>query len=347
MTTSASKLSAEGADLHLRHNFVVDKGQQPLRIDKFLCLRLPQVSRHKIQQSIQHELIQVNGVSPKASYKVRPADQICLYLPTPPTRKDILPEAMPIRVLYEDEDLLVVLKPAGLVVHPAHGNWEGTLLNGLLHYLLPQPEAYPYLVHRLDKNTSGLLVVAKQEVAMCGLAQQFFAHTVERSYWALVWGHPDPPSGTIDMPLQRSPKDRRIVCVSSSPEQGKRAVTHYKLLQAYKYVSLLECRLETGRTHQIRAHLKQIGHPLFNDQTYGGDVPRKGLLTSSYKQFLHNCWKLLPYQALHAKELGFVHPRSGKEMHFESEAPPALQAVIDKWQRYSEGSAPPRQATEE
>lgn len=326
--------SLENNVLYAHHSIGVDAGQAPLRIDKFLCARLAHVSRHKVQQSIQHGLVKVNEQRPKASYKVRPKDQIQLYLPTPPTEKNILPEKMPLSIPYEDQALLIVNKPAGLVVHPAHGNWQGTLLNGLLYHLQAQKEAYPFLVHRLDKDTSGLLVVAKQEEAMCTLARQFFLHTAQRSYWALVWGHPEPPQGKIALPLQRSPKDRRLVCVSPAPTQGKHAITHYKLLQRYKHVSLLRCQLETGRTHQIRAHLKHIGHPLFNDLSYGGNKPLKGILTSSYKQFLHNCWQCLPHQALHAKELGFTHPTTQQSMHFDSPIPSALQTVINKWAKY-------------
>ena len=336
----STDLGTEGSQLYLRHSFVVDTGQQPLRIDKFLCLRLPNVSRHKVQQSIQHALVEVNGEYPKASYKVRPKDHIQLYLPTPPVSKDILPEYIPLQIPYEDRSLLIVNKPAGLVVHPAQGNWRSTLLNGLLYYLQSQSGTYPYLVHRLDKNTSGLLIVAKTEDVLCGLSRQFLLHSVSRKYRAIVWGHPNPPEGTIDLPLQRSPKDRRIVCVSRTNE-GKRAVTHYKLLETLKHVSLLECRLETGRTHQIRAHLRHIGHPIFNDQSYDGDRAQKGLLTTSYKQFLHNCWQVLPYQALHAKTLGFVHPITRKAMQFESNLPTAFQTIIEKWKHYSKGSESP------
>ena len=339
MSHTHTDSGAEDGPLYLRHRFVVDTGQQPMRIDKFLHLRLPQVSRHKVQQSIKHALVEINGRCPKASYKVQPEDQIQIHLPTPPISKAILPEYIPLHIPYEDNSLLIVCKPAGLVVHPAQGNWTATLLNGLLYYLKSQSGTYPYLVHRLDKNTSGLLLAAKSEEVLCGLSRQFFLHTVERRYRALVWGQPDPPEGTVDLPLQRSLKDRRVVCVSRSTEEGKRSVTHYKLLDAFKHVSLLECRLETGRTHQIRAHMRHIGHPIFNDQPYGGDRPHKGLLSTSYKQFLHNCWQLLPHQALHAKTLSFVHPSTGEAMYFDSELPSAFQAVLEKWKRYSEGSA--------
>ena len=340
MSYISTDLGTEGSQLYLRHSFVVDTGQQPLRIDKFLCLRLPNVSRHKVQQSIQYALVEVNGEYPKASYKVQPQDRIQLYLPTPPVSKDILPEYIPLHILYEDSNLLIVNKPTELVVHPAQGNWTSTLLNGLLYYLQSQSGTYPCLVHRLDKNTSGLLIVAKTEDVLCDLSRQFLLRSVDRSYRALVWGQPEPSEGTIDLPLQRSLKDRRIVCVSRANE-GKRAVTHYKLLETFKYVSLLECRLETGRTHQIRAHMRHIGHPIFNDQPYGGDKPHKGLLTTSYKQFLHNCWQILPYQALHAKTLGFVHPITRKAMQFESDLPTAFQTIIEKWKRYSKGSGNP------
>ena len=325
--------------LYVHHEVVVDGGQAPLRMDKYLSARLAHVSRHKLQQSITHGLIKVNGRLSKASYKVKAADTIHVYLPTPPVRKDMLPERMDLSIVYEDDALLIVDKPAGLVVHPACGNWTGTLLNGLLHHLRNDENAYPFLVHRLDKGTSGLLVVAKTEAAMCGLARQFFLHTAKRRYYALIWGHPEPPSGTIDLPLQRSPKDRRIVTVSLDPEKGKQATTHYTCLRTYAHVSLLSCQLETGRTHQIRAHLKHLGHPLFNDQSYGGDKALKGILTTSYKHFLYNCWKLHPYQALHAKTLGLIHPNTQEPLHFESPLPQALQRILDKWETYTDADS--------
>ena len=322
-------------DLYEKYNLDVDPAQGPLRLDKFLCQRLPHVSRHQLQQSIRHGLVLINQQTTKPSYKVRPLDNIQVFVSHPPRDTRILPQRMDLSISYEDPFLLVLSKPAGLVVHPAHANWDGTLLNGLLHHLDNSEGTSPFLVHRIDKDTSGLLLVAKTEEAMCGLAKQFFVHSVERHYWALVWGHPSPSEATINLPLRRSLSDRRRISVSEDPTQGKQAITHYRTLQSYKYVSLLECRLQTGRTHQIRAHLKHIGHPLFNDAAYGGEKPLRGQMTSSYKQFLHNCWELLPHQALHAKSLGFTHPITTQQMYFESDLPPALEAVIQKWARYN------------
>ena len=326
--------SKEEHPLYEKHKLHVDPAQTPLRLDKFLCQRLPHVSRHQLQQSIRHHLIHVNQHTSKPSYLVKPFDNIQVFVPTPPRDTEILPQQIDLSITYEDHHLLIVNKPAGLVVHPAHANWEGTLLNGLLYHLQNQPDTHPFLVHRIDKNTSGLLVVAKNEEAMCQIAKQFLNHSIKRSYLALVWGHPHPTSGTINLPLKRSPSDRRRISVSRDPTQGKHAITHYETLSTYKHVSLLRCQLETGRTHQIRAHLQHIGHPLFNDPTYGSDRPL-GQLSSSYKQFLHNCHTLLPYQALHATSLGFIHPSTGQHIDFEAPPPPALEEVINKWNRYS------------
>ena len=321
--------------LYEKHNLQVDPAQTPLRLDKFLTQRLPHVSRHQLQQSIKHHLIHVNKKPSKPSYPVKPLDNIQVFVPTPPRSNEILPQHIDLSIVFEDHHLLIINKPAGLVVHPAHANWDNTLLNGLLYHLQNQPNTYPFLVHRIDKNTSGLLVIAKNEEAMCHLARQFFEHSISRNYLALVWGHPNPPTGTINLPLKRSPSDRRRICVTQEPTQGKHAITHYKTLTTYKHVTLLNCQLETGRTHQIRAHLQHIGHPLFNDPTYGGTHPQKGLLTTSYKQFLHNCHKLLPHQALHAQSLSFSHPTTNDKMQFNTPPPPAFQKVLEKWTRYT------------
>ncbi len=277
-------------------------------------------------------------VSIKPNYKVRPGDVITVSLPEPPRDTEVVPENIPLNIVYEDQDLLVVNKPAGMVVHPAYQNWTGTLVNALAYHFQNLPEmagneGRPGLVHRIDKDTSGLLVIAKTEPAMLGLAKQFFDHTIERTYVALVWGEPD-KTGTIAVNLGRSLKDRRVTAPFPEGDYGKKAITHYKVLEELRYVSLVECKLETGRTHQIRAHMKYIGHPLFNDSTYGGDRLVKGTQFAKYKTFVQNCFKVIPRQALHAKSLGFVHPVSKKELFFESELPEDMINVIEKWRNY-------------
>lgn len=324
-------------DLFEHYRIEVDAGQTPIRIDKFLSDRLANVSRNRIQSAIGEGFIKVNQIEIKSNYKVHPKDVIIVSLPEPPRDTEVKPENIPLNILYEDQSLLIVNKPAGMVVHPAYNNWTGTLVNALVYHFknlpnLPYNESRPGLVHRIDKDTSGLLVIAKNEHALNKLAKQFFDHTIERSYIALVWGIPKPENGVIDVPIGRSMKDRRIV--KAFPDRGKNAVTHYQLIHDYRYVSLLECKLETGRTHQIRAHMKYLGHPIFNDVTYGGDKILKGTVFSKYKTFVHNCFQLMPRQALHAKSLGFHHPDSGKLMRFESELPRDFKQVIEKWENY-------------
>jgi 23S rRNA pseudouridine1911/1915/1917 synthase len=331
----------EDADLYEHYRIQVDPGQALLRLDKFLLDRLPNASRNKIQNGIKAEAIQVNTQPVKANYKVKPGDLITVMLPHPPREDVIVPENISLDIVYEDEELLVVNKPAGMVVHPAYQNWTGTLVNALTWYFNNLPtgrngEARPGLVHRIDKDTSGLLVIAKTEYAMAFLAKQFYDHTIERTYNALVWGEPETESGTITGNVGRSPKDRRVMTVYPDGEYGKHAVTHYKTLKKLRYVSLLECKLETGRTHQIRAHMKYLGHPLFNDATYGGDKILKGTTFSRYRQFVENCFKLMPRQALHAKSLGFIHPVTRKNLYFETELPEDFTAVLDKWEKYVE-----------
>jgi 23S rRNA pseudouridine1911/1915/1917 synthase len=319
------------------HRYVVDKGQTLLRIDKFLVMKSKNVPRNKIQQSIDHEFILVNGLPTKANYKVKPHDVITVAFPTPPRDTEVLPEEMPLNIVFEDDYLLVLNKPAGLVVHPAHGNWTGTLLNGLVHHFQQLPanaDGRPGLVHRIDKDTSGLLVIAKHEEALTKLAKQFFDHTIERTYYALVWGEPKEAQGTINVHLGRSMKDRRITEAIPDGSRGKEAITHYKVLQNFHYVSLVQCNLETGRTHQIRAHMKYLGHPLFNDEMYGGDKILRGTVFSKYKAFVENCFELLPRQALHAKSLGFTHPMTGEWLQFDSELPIDFQRALDKWANY-------------
>ena len=320
------------------HRIVADPGQAALRIDKYLLDRLPNVSRSRIQAAIKEGFIRVNDQPVKPNYKVRPADVITVSLPEPPRDTEVVPEDIPLDIVYEDEHLLVVNKPPGMVVHPAHQNWTGTLVNALAWHFKNLPEmagnqGRPGLVHRIDKDTSGLLVIAKTETAMMSLARQFYDHSIARTYQALVWGEPD-EAGTIAVHLGRSPKDRRVVAAFPDGDQGKHAVTHYRVLEYLRYVSLVECRLETGRTHQIRAHMKHIGHPLFNDATYGGDRIVQGTQFGKYKTFVQNCFKLLPRQALHARSLGFVHPASGKQLYFESPLPDDMQQVLEKWRHY-------------
>lgn len=328
-------------ELYENHRFTVDRGQETMRMDKYLQMRIEGVSRTKIQAAAKADCILVNGKPTKSSYKIKPLDVISVLLPTPPREIEIIPQQIDFKVVYEDDDLLVVDKQAGLVVHPGFGNFDGTLLNALAWYYQDKRgkdgnPITPYLVHRIDKDTSGLLLIAKTEEAQAHLAKQFFDHTIERKYNALVWGDFQEDDGTIVGNLARSAKDRRIMAVYDDPEIGKHAVTHWHVLERFGYVTLVECVLETGRTHQIRAHMKHIGHPLFNDAAYGGDQILKGTTFSKYKQFVDNCFTLLPRQALHALVLGFEHPSTHKQMHFESPFPNDMHAVIGKWRNYAQ-----------
>lgn len=321
------------------HRIVADPGQTLIRIDKFLMDRLPNVTRTKIQDGIHLGFVKVNNKNIKPNYKVHANDIITVSLPQPPRDTEVVPEHIPLNIIYEDEFLLVINKPAGMVVHPAYKNWTGTLVNALAYHFqnlpqMPGNDGRPGLVHRIDKDTSGLLVVAKTETALTLLAKQFFDHTIERTYQAIVWGIPDPPRGTINVHVGRSLKDRRVTTAFPEGDFGRHAITHYKLLQDLRYVSLVECRLETGRTHQIRAHMKHIGHTLFNDAMYGGDQILKGTVFSKYKQFVENCFELIPRQALHAKTLGFVHPQTQQLMRFECDLPDDFKNVIAKWENY-------------
>lgn len=332
--------SAEPEELYEHHRITVDKGQETMRIDKYLQMRLEGISRNKIQAAAKAGCILVNNKASKQNYRIKPLDIISILLPTPPHETEILPEELPLDIHYEDDDVLVVNKPAGLVVHPGYGNFTGTLLNGLFFYFQDKKDRQgnaitPYLVHRIDKDTSGLLLIAKNEEAQAHLAKQFFDHTIERKYQALVWGDFEEEQGTIDGNLARSVKDRRVMAVYDDPEVGKHAVTHWKVVERFGYVTLVECVLETGRTHQIRAHMRHIGHPLFNDAAYGGDQILKGTTFSKYKQFIDNCFQMLPRQALHARILGFEHPTTHKQMHFEVPLPDDMASVIDKWRRYA------------
>jgi 23S rRNA pseudouridine1911/1915/1917 synthase len=330
----------EEQDLYEHYRFTADKGQGLLRIDKFLMVRIENASRNKIQQAAHAGNILVNGQAVKPNYKVKPLDVISVVLSYPPREIEIIAQEIPVEILYEDRDLLVVNKPAGMVVHPAYGNYTGTLVNALAWHLQnssPDKEEgrLPYLVHRIDKNTSGVMLITKNELAQSRLARQFFEHTIDRYYLALVWGNLENNDGTITGHISRSTKDRKIFTVIPDGSTGKHAVTHFTVVERFHYVTLLECQLETGRTHQIRVHFKHIKHPLFGDETYGGNAILKGTTFTKYRQFVDNCFKILPRQALHARSLGFTHPSTGERMHFESPLPEDMQSVIDRWRNYA------------
>jgi 23S rRNA pseudouridine1911/1915/1917 synthase len=318
---------------------VADKGQSLLRIDKFLTVRIEGVSRNRIQQAAEAECILVNGVPVKSNYKVKPLDVITVMLDWPRRELVIIPEDIPFDIVYEDNALLVVNKPAGMVVHPGHGNYTGTLVNALAYHLnvdkaMEMDDPRMGLVHRIDKETSGLLLVAKTPEAKTHLSGQFFRKETQRSYVALVWGNVAEDEGTIEGNIGRDPKDRMLMRVFPDGEQGKPAVTHYKVLERFGYVTLVQCRLETGRTHQIRVHMKHIGHTLFNDERYGGNDVLRGTRYAKYSQFVNNCFALCPRQCLHACLLGFIHPVTKESLHFESDIPADMQAVIDRWRVY-------------
>lgn len=327
------------AELYEHFRVVVDKGQSPVRIDKYLFERLVNSSRNRIQRAADQGFVMANGKPVKSSYKVKPCDVLTVMMDRPRYDNDIIPEDIPLDVVYEDDDLMVINKPAGLVVHPGCGNYHGTLVNAIAWHLKDNPKYDPNdpqvgLVHRIDKDTSGLLVVAKTPDAKTHLGLQFYNKTTKRKYNALVWGVVENNEGTIEGNIGRNPKDRMQMAVLSDPAQGKHAVTHYRVLERLGYVTLVECVLETGRTHQIRVHMKHIGHTLFNDERYGGNEILKGTHFSKYKQFVNNCFETCPRQALHAMTLGFVHPRTGEEMFFTSPLPEDMTNLIDKWRNY-------------
>ncbi|MDY5968986.1 MAG: RluA family pseudouridine synthase [Bacteroidales bacterium] len=336
--TKSAADAEETNELYEHYHFVVDKGQTPQRMDLFLTQRLAGISRNKVQMAAKAGCIRVNGKAEKSNYKVKPRDEISILLPTPPHQLELVPQEMPLDIVFEDRDVLVVNKPAGLVVHPGVANFDGTLLNGLLYHLKDDKNSSPYLVHRIDKDTSGLLLVAKNEEAQIQLAKQFFEHTTQRKYIALAWGDMPEDDGTVDANLDRDPRDRRIRAVVEPP-QGKRAVTHWHVLKRLGYVTLVECVLETGRTHQIRAHMRHIGHPLFSDAPYGGDNILKGTIFSKYSAFVENCFRLMPRQALHAAVLGFEHPTTHQRLLFESPLPMDMATVIERWTEYADGSS--------
>ena len=329
-------------ELFEHYRFDVPKGQAFLRIDKYLMLMVPNATRNKIQNAATNGDIYVNDVTVKSNYKVKPLDVIRIMLSHPPFENRVDPEDIPLNIVYEDDALLLINKPANFVVHPGHGNYTGTLVNALAFHFENLPlnsSERPGLVHRIDKDTTGLLVVAKTEAAMTHLAKQFEDKTSEREYVALVWGNVKEEEGTITGNIARHVKDRMQMSVFADPEIGKHAVTHYKVLERFGYVTLISCKLETGRTHQIRVHLKHIGHTLFNDERYGGNLILKGTTFTKYKQFIDNCFKTLPRQALHAKTLGFVHPVTGEMMRFDTEIPKDMADCIEKWRNYSKSNA--------
>ena len=326
-------------DLFEHYQFIADKGQEPLRVDKYLMNRVENATRNKIQNAAKEGSIYVNNKVIKSNYKVKPGDIVKVMFSHPPYENLLVGEKMDLDILFEDENLLVVNKPAGLVVHPGHGNYNGTLLNGLIYHFKNLPfnsDGRPGLVHRIDKDTSGLLVIAKDERSMTDLAKQFYLKTSKRKYLALVWGIVADEKGTVNANLARDPKNRLIMSVPKENESfGKKAITHYRVIERFNYLTLLECELETGRTHQIRSHMKHIGHPIFSDSRYGGDKILKGTIFNKYKQFVSNCFDIMPRQALHAKSLGFIHPVTNKELYFESELPQDFQNCLKKWRNYS------------
>jgi 23S rRNA pseudouridine1911/1915/1917 synthase len=338
------EMQDESEELFERETIICAKGQEPLRIDKFLMGRIEGATRNKIQQAIEGERVLLNDKPVKSNYKVRPLDKIVIYQDYLPESNTIIPENIPFKPVYEDEDILVVDKEPGMVVHPGSGNPGGTLVNAVAWHLQQQnPDLNEIdlarfgLVHRIDKNTSGLLLMAKTPTAMTKLAKQFFDHTVHRRYVALVWGDFEESEGTVIAHVGRHQRFRKLFTTYPEGEHGKEAITHYKVLEKFNYVTLIECRLETGRTHQIRVHMQSIGHPLFNDDTYGGDKIVKGTVFTKYKQFVENCFQICPRHALHAQQLGFIHPTTNETMKFESPLPDDMRAVIEKWRKYAGG----------
>jgi len=332
----------EQQELFEHYRFTVDPGQSSERIDKFLFMKLEGISRTRIQNAANAGNIIIRNSPVKPSYKIKPGDVIQIVLPSPPREIELIPENIPINVVYEDDDVIVVNKEAGMVVHPGYGNYSGTLVNALMWHFKDLPlfssgELRPGLVHRIDKNTSGILVIAKNELALNRLSKQFYDRTTDRKYIALVWGRPEPAEGTITGNVGRSIRDRKVMQVFPDGSQGKIAITHYRLIEDLGYISMLECKLETGRTHQIRVHFSYIKHPLFNDEEYGGDQILKGTTFAKYQQFVKNCFKILPRQALHAKSLAFDHPVTGKRLFFDSDLPDDMKQAIEKWRSYSAG----------
>ncbi|MCY4160270.1 MAG: RluA family pseudouridine synthase [Flavobacteriaceae bacterium] len=332
-----SDLVFENQKLYEHYSLTVDKGQSPYRIDKFLLDRIPDITRNRIQNALKGGNIQVNQLKVKPNYRVKPLDEIKILLNFPQYQHLLKAEKIPVDIVYEDLSIIIVNKPAGMVVHPGHGNYSGTLLNGLIHHFNDLPlnsDNKPGLVHRLDKDTSGLLLIAKTEASLDHLSKQFKERSVDKQYVALVWGDITSEHGTIDVPIGRNPQNRLQMTTFGSSGLGKKAITHFKVLQRFGYTTLISCKLETGRTHQIRVHLKHLGHPLFNDPRYGGNNLLKGIATTKYKQFIHHCFTLLPGQALHAKTLSFIHPKTKERMTFDSRFPVGLNSLIERWKNY-------------
>ena len=332
--------SDQNDELYEHFALTVDRGQAMMRIDKYLTVRMEHCSRNRLQTAADNGNILVNGRPVKSNYRVKPLDRISIVMPYPKHEVEIIPENIPLDIVYEDNDIIIVNKPAGMVVHPGHGNYSGTLVNALTYYLQNTPlfqqgDMRAGLIHRIAKNTSGLLVVAKNELAHARLAKQFFDHTIIRQYTALVWGNFDQDQGTIVGNIGRSRSDRLKMAVYPDGSEGKHAVTHWRVLKRFGYVTLIECQLETGRTHQIRVHMEHIGHPLFNDERYGGDRILKGTTFSKYRQFIENCFAIMPRHALHARTLGFIHPSTGKQICFNSELPDDFKTVIERWETYA------------
>ena len=319
-------------ELFEHYKFISDKGQSMVRLDKYITSKMTETSRSRVQMAIEAGYVRVNGSVAKSNYKVKPLDEISLVFPYEKRVREIGPENIPIDVVYEDDDVLVINKEAGMVVHPGHGHFSGTLVNAVAYHLGGKNGI---LVHRIDKDTSGILVIAKNEEAQMKLAKQFFDHTTKRKYVAIVWGNIEEDEGTVDANITRDESDRMRFTVSKDGSKGKHAVTHYRVLERFGYVTVVECILETGRTHQIRVHMKYLGHPLFSDERYGGDKILQGTIFTKYKQFIENCFKILPRQGLHAKTLGFVHPTTGKEMNFDSPVPADMTALINKMREYT------------
>lgn len=336
----AENSGEENHGLYEHLNINVDKKQEPLRIDKFLLIFRQNSSRNKISQTCRAGNVMVNGSPVKQNYRVKPGDEISVLFAHPPRENIIIPQDIPLNIVYEDEDLVVIDKEAGMVVHPGHGNWDKTLVNALAYHFeksgIKTDLDRVGLVHRIDKDTSGLLVVAKNEYALSFLAKQFFEKTTKRLYWAFVWGNIEEDEGTIRGNIGRSLKNRMQMAVYEDGSHGKPAVTHYRVIERFRYITWVECRLETGRTHQIRAHMKHIGHPLFNDERYEGNVILRGVNLPKYKQFVKNIFEILPRQALHAHTLGFIHPKTKKEMYFESPMPKDMEEAVTKWRNYLE-----------
>jgi len=334
-------LLTDDRELYEHYRIEVDPGQTALRVDKFLMSRIENISRNKLQNAAIAGNILSNGRVVKSNYKVKPKDIISVVMTKPPRLTEVIPEDIPINIVYEDDDIIMVNKAAGMVVHPAYGNFTGTLLNALKFHLQDETakdsNITPILAHRIDKDTSGILLVGKNELSQAKLTKQFYDHTIERKYIALVWGDFKEDTGVVEGHIGRSLKNRKVMSVFPDGEYGKHAITHYKVVERFGYVTAIECQLETGRTHQIRAHMQYIGHPLFSDATYGGDKILKGTTFTKYKQFVQNCFKIIPRQALHAKSLGFVHPTTGKDVFFDSKLPEDMSLVMEKWRNYGKG----------